>query len=273
MADDCCKTSEACSDEASSCEFTGGITYDGPDLSCEADAEFSAPAGTKLNVMLALIWAKLCAIVSGGGADGAVTNVELNTNSLDFTGVGTGFNGSIDLSKYENTNDIDYVSDMTINGNDITVTGVGNAFNGVITIPSAGAIADLSTYQGDVNITSATPAAALTGSTISNIPAGRYLACATINIYPTQTAIDLDTHVIFGIYNNGTIVPGSQMTYWIQKEQSSSKFFRETYCYSVQLPITVLDLTAVDLRANTIIVSDGMVITGSDLTLTLIKIS
>jgi len=41
-------------------------------------------------------------LVSGGGADGVVSNVALSANSLNFTGANGGFNGSIDLSQYVN---------------------------------------------------------------------------------------------------------------------------------------------------------------------------
>jgi len=78
---------------------------------------------------------------SGTGADGVITNVALNANSLDFTGSNGGFNGSIDLSAYENAvdqNDIDYVSNVTLTGDNLVFSGTGNAFSGSI---------DLSAYN------------------------------------------------------------------------------------------------------------------------------
>lgn len=72
---------------------------------------------------------------SGTGADGVITDVALNANSLDFTGSNGGFNGSIDLSAYENAvdqNDIDYVSQVSLTNDNLVFSGTGNAFSGSI---------------------------------------------------------------------------------------------------------------------------------------------
>jgi hypothetical protein len=79
-----------------------------------------------------------------------VSTVALNGTSLDFTGVGNGFNGSIDLSQFAvDTNDIDYVSDVQLNGTFLEFTGVGNAFNATVDLSDLDATYDL---EGVANI-------------------------------------------------------------------------------------------------------------------------
>ena len=71
----------------------------------------------------------------GTGADGVVSNVSLNANSLEFTGSNGGFNGSVDLSAYVNAvdqNDIDYINNVVLTGNNLIFSGTGNGFAGSI---------------------------------------------------------------------------------------------------------------------------------------------
>ncbi len=72
-----------------------------------------------------------------------ITNVSFSGSFLNFAGVGNAFNTSVDLSSL-NTNDIDYISNVVLNGNSLDFTGVGNSFAGSI---------DLSSFLDDTNTT------------------------------------------------------------------------------------------------------------------------
>jgi hypothetical protein len=91
MGNKCEKTyNEKCSIEKDCLEYTSCIVYDGPNLECSNDEEFVAPSGTKLNLMLSMIWAKICSIIGNiTTINTTITEIqesilEINTNMYTF---------------------------------------------------------------------------------------------------------------------------------------------------------------------------------------------
>jgi hypothetical protein len=64
------KYCDKCTKKKKCLEYTGCIIYDGDDLECVNDEEFTAPTGSKLNLMLSMLWAKICSIV------GSITTIQ-----------------------------------------------------------------------------------------------------------------------------------------------------------------------------------------------------
>ena len=70
----------------------------------------------------------------GGGSTDYVSNVTLVGSNLTFTGVGSAFNSTVDLSSLTPTPD--YISNVVLNGTNLEFTGNGNAFNSTVDLSS-----------------------------------------------------------------------------------------------------------------------------------------
>ncbi|WP_425234465.1 hypothetical protein [Ulvibacterium sp.] len=76
--------------------------------------------------------------LAGGGADGVVSNVALNTTDLVFTGANGGFNGTVDLSSLGGGGADGVVSNVALNITDLVFTGANGGFNGSVDLSSLG---------------------------------------------------------------------------------------------------------------------------------------
>ena len=93
------------------------------------------------------------ALGGGGGADGYISGVALNGNSLDFTGTINGFNGSVDLSGYLDNTDSQTLSFSSPNlsisgGNSVDLSSLGGG-GSALTIEDNGA--PLTTNASKIN--------------------------------------------------------------------------------------------------------------------------
>lgn len=73
------KYCDKCTKKKKCLEYTGCIIYDGDDLECVHDEEFTAPTGSKLNLMLSMLWAKICSIV------GSITTINTTITTINET--------------------------------------------------------------------------------------------------------------------------------------------------------------------------------------------
>jgi hypothetical protein len=137
---------DTCNKNNCSCDklYSSGVMFDGAKFICNEGQthHFTIKPCDNLNTVLSTFADQICQLWSASSGFNYVQTVALNVNSLDFTGVGLGFTGSIDLSAYVNTNDIDYISTVALNVNSLDFTGIGNGFNGSI---------DLSAYVNQID--------------------------------------------------------------------------------------------------------------------------
>lgn len=144
-----------CNKSKCSCEqlYTSALTFDGNKFVCNKGAEekFTIRPCDNLNKVLATFAEELCELWNEAVSNNYVENVVLNATSLDFTGIGLAFNGSIDLSSI-NTDTIDYVSNVALNGSSLDFTGVGNGFNSSVDLSSL-AGSDTTLYDRDGTLT------------------------------------------------------------------------------------------------------------------------
>lgn len=197
MSDKCCKTTEACTDEPTQITNTGEINYDGNDLTCVGDETFSATAGDKLNGMLSLIWSKVCAL-SNATTD-YISNVVRSGSDLTFTGQGSAFNGTIDLTKQTykvnrgTTLDIvDNTSASAITGMEITGIAAGTYLVG---------------FSANISLDLGGTAAAYPNGLVGDQGSAAYNVNGTFSVYNggvqvTETEVSLNTDVGFASYEN-----------------------------------------------------------------------
>ena len=140
------------------------------------------------------------AVPSSGGADGAITLVELDGSDLNFTGINGAFNGTIDLSAFVDTNT---TYTLQLVGNEIRLLDDTPAVVSTVTLPAdtnttytisrSGLTISLTPSTGPVqNITIPDIAIAdtqLTGKTIATVTK---LAGTTNTIKETITSIEYD---------------------------------------------------------------------------------
>jgi len=112
------------------------------------------------NVQLALeeLQTDVDNLVSGGGADGVVSNVTFDGTDLNFTGANGGFDGAVDISALAGGGADGVVSNVGLTGNELVFTGAAGGFNGNIDLtPILGGAntdeQDLSLAGNTLNIT------------------------------------------------------------------------------------------------------------------------
>lgn len=191
------------------------------------------------------------AVPSSGGADGSITLVELDGTDLNFTGINGGFNGTVDLSSFADTNT---TYTLQLVGNELRLLDDVSSIVSTVTIPTdtnttytlsrSGLTLSLTPSSGPVqNIT--LPDISITDTQ----PTGKTIATVTKLAGTTNTIKETVTGITYDIYDNPSYVneEGNTTAITIGVDGlPEGAFYQLDLMHSESLPILLKHLNGAD---------------------------